>query len=327
MFQPLTTTRLFTIIAAALGFGVFGAVPVAAGGTCGSTHAAKVAKTSSPDIVGVAKGAGKFNTLLAAAEAAGLVDALKADGPITVFAPTDDAFAKLPEGIVENLLKEENRARLAAILTYHVVPGKLSAEHVVKAGALDTLNGQRLEVAAHDDHVTIDGAHVLKADIPASNGVIHVIDAVMMPTSKDIVAIAAGNEQFTTLVAAVKAADLVEALQGDGPFTVFAPTDQAFAELPAGTVEALLKPENRDKLVSVLTYHVVPGRVFSDAAAQGATARTLQGSTLTTRAKDGQVYVNAAKVLAADIDSSNGVIHVIDRVILPPAAEQADAGN
>jgi uncharacterized surface protein with fasciclin (FAS1) repeats len=133
---------------------------------------------------------------------------------------------------------------------------------------------------------------------------------------KDIVDIAAGNESFSTLVAAVQAADLVDTLKGEGPFTVFAPTDEAFAALPAGTVEDLLKPENKDKLTAVLTYHVVPGKVMSGDLSDGMTANTVQGSDVTIGTTDG-VSVDGAKVVQADIEASNGVIHVIDSVILP----------
>ena len=134
---------------------------------------------------------------------------------------------------------------------------------------------------------------------------------------KDIVdtAIEAGN--FTTLVAAVQAAGLVDTLKGAGPFTVFAPTDAAFAALPAGTVEDLLKPENKDKLVSILTYHVVPGKVMSSALTEGMTAATVQGGEVTFTLEGG-AKINGAPISAADIEASNGVIHVIDAVILPP---------
>jgi len=134
--------------------------------------------------------------------------------------------------------------------------------------------------------------------------------------SKDIVDIAAGNEDFSTLVAAVQAADLVETLKGDGPFTVFAPTNAAFAALPEGTVETLLKPENKDKLAAILTYHVVPGKVMSGDLSNGMSATTVQGSDVTIMTEGG-VMVNGANVTAADIEASNGVIHVIDAVILP----------
>lgn len=136
---------------------------------------------------------------------------------------------------------------------------------------------------------------------------------------KDIVdtAVAAGN--FNTLAAALKAADLVDTLKGPGPFTVFAPTDEAFAKLPAGTVESLLKPENKDKLRAILTYHVVAGRVDSKKVAKMTSAKTVEGSSVTISTAMGRVMINEATVTKADIACSNGIIHVIDAVILPPS--------
>ncbi|UZD91131.1 fasciclin domain-containing protein [Cognatishimia activa] len=135
-------------------------------------------------------------------------------------------------------------------------------------------------------------------------------------SSKDIVDTAVGAGQFGTLVAAVQAAGLVDTLKGDGPFTVFAPTDEAFAALPDGTVESLLKPENKDQLVAILTYHVVPGKVMSTDLVDDMTAATVQGGEITIDLDNG-VMINDASVAAADIVASNGVIHVIDKVILP----------
>jgi uncharacterized surface protein with fasciclin (FAS1) repeats len=141
--------------------------------------------------------------------------------------------------------------------------------------------------------------------------------AAAMAAGKTIVETAVEAGSFTTLVAAVQAAGLVDTLNGEGPFTVFAPTDEAFAALPAGTVEDLLKPENRDQLVAVLTYHVVPGKVMSsDLAGKQTTATTVQGSDVDIDATNG-VMVDQATVITADIEASNGVIHVIDQVILP----------
>jgi len=134
---------------------------------------------------------------------------------------------------------------------------------------------------------------------------------------KDIVDVAAENGSFNTLVAAVKAAGLVETLKGDGPFTVFAPTDEAFAKLPAGTVDMLLKPENKDKLVAVLTYHVVSGKVMAADVVKLDSAATVQGQKVMVVVKDGTVMINNANVVAADVKASNGVIHVIDTVLLP----------
>jgi len=141
----------------------------------------KSGETKTLDIVDTAVGAGQFNTLAAALTAAGLVDTLKGAGPFTVFAPTDAAFAKLPEGTVENLLKPENRDQLVAVLTYHVVPGKVYAADVVKLTGAKTVNGADVTIAVVDGGVRIDNANVVTTDIAASNGVIHVIDTVILP--------------------------------------------------------------------------------------------------------------------------------------------------
>ena len=140
-------------------------------------------KAKSKDIVDTAVAAGQFNTLAAALEAADLVGTLKGDGPFTVFAPTDAAFAKLPEGTVETLLKPENRDKLVAILTYHVVPGEVTAADVVKLSGAKTVNGQDVAITVADSRVRINDANVIKTDIDASNGVIHVIDTVILPGS------------------------------------------------------------------------------------------------------------------------------------------------
>ena len=138
-------------------------------------------QAQSKDIVDTAVGAGDFTTLVAAVKAAGLVETLKGAGPFTVFAPTDAAFAKLPEGTVAELLKPENKAKLAGILTYHVVPGKVLAADVVKLSEAKTVQGKAVTIKVDDGTVLIDGAKVVKTDIPCSNGVIHVIDAVILP--------------------------------------------------------------------------------------------------------------------------------------------------
>jgi uncharacterized surface protein with fasciclin (FAS1) repeats len=139
------------------------------------------ARATNRDIVDMAVGAGQFKTLAAALGAAGLVETLKGPGPYTVFAPTDEAFAKLPVGTVENLLKPENKAKLTAILTYHVVPGAVKAEQVTKLDEAKTVNGAMVKVSTEDGKVMINDASVVKADIEASNGVIHVIDKVILP--------------------------------------------------------------------------------------------------------------------------------------------------
>ena len=268
------------------------------------------------DIVDTAIAAGSFNTLAAALQAADLVDALKGEGPFTVFAPTDEAFAKLPAGTVETLLKPENKAQLQAVLLYHVVPGKAVAKDVVGKPAWATLNGQQINIATKGESPMVDNAKIVSTDVMASNGVIHVIDTVILPETKNIPQVAEAAGSFTTLLAAVKAAGLAETLMGEGPFTVFAPTDEAFAAL-GSTVQDLLKPENREALTGILTYHVVPGRVFAAQAKTLSEAPTVNGQTLPIKAKYGDLMVGNAKVVAADIDASNGVIHVIDGVLIP----------
>ncbi len=154
------------------------------------------------------------------------------------------------------------------------------------------------------------------AAIVAASSFVGVAHAEPRENSKDIVAVAAGNGRFNTLVAAVKAAGLAETLQGPGPFTVFAPTDEAFAKLPKGTVEDLLKPENKEKLVAILTYHVVAGKVMA-ADVKTMKARTVNGQSLDVKVTDGTVTVDNARVVKTDVAASNGVIHVIDAVVLP----------
>ena len=283
---------------------------------CTSTHATAGSggEDAKSDIVDTAIAADGFDTLVAALKAADLVDTLKGDGPFTVFAPTDDAFANLPEGTLATLLKPENRETLAGILTYHVVAGRFMAADVSKLTSVDTVFGQPVSINT-EDGVKIENATVTVTDIECSNGVIHVIDAVILP--KDIVGVAAANDDFSTLVAAVKAAELVETLQGDGPFTVFAPNNAAFEKLPEGTVAELLKPENKDKLAGILKFHVVSGSVMAADVIELTEAETVQGQKVSIEVKDGEVFVNGAKVIATDIRCSNGVIHVLDSVILP----------
>jgi transforming growth factor-beta-induced protein len=271
------------------------------------------------NIVETAVEAGSFKTLVAAATAADLGGALSGPGPFTVFAPTDEAFAKLPKGTVETLLKPENKAKLQAILKYHVVSGTVMAADVVKVKGAVSLAGQRIAVKVDGGKVAVDGANVVKTDIKCSNGVIHVIDSVILPSTDLIPAVADKAGSFKTLLAAVKAAGLAETLSGEGPFTVFAPTDAAFAKIPEATLKDLLKPENKDKLVAILTYHVVPGRVFSEGALEAKSAKTVQGASVKITVKDGAAYVDNAKIVTTDINAANGVIHVIDTVIMPPA--------
>ena len=180
MSFPLPSVRLPVLAATlALAFATPAVLAAPAGGKDAATHSASA--HSRADIVDTAVGAGQFKTLAAALKAAGLVDTLKGAGPFTVFAPTDAAFAALPKGTVENLMKPENREKLVAILTYHVVPGRVTASQVATMDAATTVQGGKVAIAASGGAVTVNGARVVSADVAASNGVIHVIDKVLMP--------------------------------------------------------------------------------------------------------------------------------------------------
>jgi transforming growth factor-beta-induced protein len=273
------------------------------------------------DIVGVATEAGSFSTLLTAVEAAGLVETLQGEGPYTVFAPTDEAFAALPEGTLDSLLADTEA--LSQVLLYHVVPGEVMASDVVELETAATAQGEDIAITVEGDSVKVNQANVITTDIAASNGVIHVIDQVILPPSMtveqaemgDIVETAQAAGNFTTLLAAVEAAGLAETLKGDGPFTVFAPTDEAFAALPEGTLDALLA--DPEALTQVLLYHVVSGEVTAEQVVGLESAETVQGGSVSIRSEDGKVFINDAEVIATDVLTSNGVIHVIDRVIVP----------
>ena len=322
--KRLQIGSLFVLLFTSLVLAACGAAPAAA------PTATVVPATAVPapmDIVDTAVADGRFTTLVTAVTAAGLVDTLKGAGPFTVFAPTDEAFAKLPAGTVENLLKPENLETLKNVLLYHVVAGNVMAADVVTLDGktADTVAGSAVNISVKDGNVFLnETVQVIITDIVTSNGVIHVIDAVLLPPAEvsDIVDTAVADGRFTTLVAAVTAAGLVDTLKGEGPFTVFAPTDEAFAKLPAGTVENLLKPENLETLKNVLLYHVVAGNVMAAdvVTLDGKTADTVAGSAVNISVKDGNVFLNeTVQVIITDIVTSNGVIHVIDAVLLPPA--------
>jgi len=284
-------------------------------------------ETAQADIVDTAVSAGSFKTLVAAAKAAGLVDTLKSKGPFTILAPTDEAFQKLPKGTVETLLKAENKDKLKQILTYHVIPGNVKSTDVVKLKEAASAMGEKIKITVKGESVMFNESKLVKADIGCSNGVIHVIDAVLIPgqnegthtsKKKDIVDTAVEAGSFKTLVAAVKAAGLAEALKGEGPFTVFAPTDEAFKKIPEETLQMLLKPENKEKLQAILKYHVVSGDVRAADVVKLQKAKTVNGQEVEIKiTKENGVMIDGANVIKTDIECGNGVIHVIDTVIMP----------
>ncbi len=318
-------TQITSATIVLLAFGV--STALAAGGCNHANQAASSSSTQEApraDIVQTAQQAGQFTTLVAALQAADLVDALQGPGPFTVFAPTDKAFAALPQGTVESLLMPENKAKLQSILKYHVVAGRVMSSDLMKYTDAMTLQGEKVDLT-----LMINDARVAKADIKTTNGVIHVVDRVMLPgatqpisghatseapdnTDKTIVETAIAAGQFNTLVTALQAAGLVDALNGDGPFTVFAPTDSAFAKLPAGTLESLVRPENQAQLQAILKYHVIPARLGSNDILAAHTVKTLNGQPIYP-----SLLIDDAGLQIKNIYCRNGVIHVIERVILP----------
>jgi transforming growth factor-beta-induced protein len=275
---------------------------VAAAGS-GGTEAQKT-----KDIVDTAVAAGSFKQLAAALTKAKLVDALKGDGPFTVFAPTDAAFdaleAAMP-GTVAGLSDEQ----LTAVLKYHVVSGAGVKAAELKNGQLvKTLAGPVAAIDLSGDKPKINGVTISMTDIVASNGVIHVIDRVLLPPG-DIIEVATAAGSFTKLAEALTAADLVDDLKGEGPFTVFAPTDAAFAKLSAAPTG--------DALKNVLLYHVLSGTVGPADLKEALAAKTLAGSPVLFKLEGG-AKINDAVISMTNVVAKNGVIHVIDSVIVPP---------
>ncbi len=274
------------------------------------------------DILTTAASNGSFKTLTSLVVAADLDDALQGKGALTVFAPTDEAFAKLPEGTLETLLKPENREQLASILKYHVLPQKISVpkrnSHPIKSAK--TLLGKDVPFERNGTKVKVGGANITARNIKCTNGLIHVIDAVLLPPKDDksIVGVAKKAGKFKTLLAAAEAAGLVETLSGEGPLTVFAPTDEAFAALPKGTIKTLLKPANRDQLATILKYHVIAGKVSATDAVKAGNAKTVAGENVRISINGGSLTINDSKVITNDVETSNGIIHIIDKVLLPP---------
>jgi uncharacterized surface protein with fasciclin (FAS1) repeats len=260
------------------------------------------------------------NTLEAAVIAANLQGTLSGPGPFTVFAPTDAAFAALPAGTVTALLADI--PALTNILTYHAVGASALSSSLTNGQMVTTLQGQKVTVTINSGNVFINNAQVTVADIVATNGVVHVIDAVLLPPTGTVVDVVVNSPNHTTLEAAVIAAGLAGTLSGTGPFTVFAPTDAAFAALPAGTVDALLA--DIPALTNILTYHAVAGSAFSAGLNNGQMITTVQGQKVTVTINNGNVFINNTQVTVADIVATNGVVHVIDAVLLPPTGTVVD---
>jgi transforming growth factor-beta-induced protein len=262
------------------------------------------------NLIDIAEEAGGFETLLSAAESAGLKTTLQFLGPFTAFAPSDDAFGNLPDGVLESLSAEE----LVSILTYHVVDGTVMSTDLSAQQAVSSLQGDNLFIEANGGVIINGSSNVEAADIEATNGVIHAVDAVLFPDAfGTIVDNAVKRYDFSTLVGAVTDAGLADALMGEGPYTVFAPTNEAFSNLPDGLLESL----TMEQLTEILLYHVIEGDITSGDLDAQQTVGTLSGESVYITANGGVSVNGSSNVVAADVDASNGTIHAIDEVLIP----------
>ncbi|MGB0602895.1 MAG: fasciclin domain-containing protein, partial [Candidatus Poseidoniaceae archaeon] len=275
------------------------------------------------DIPTNASETGNHNSLVAALAHAGLVDTLSGNGPFTVFAPTDQAFTDA--GIdLANFNTDEANQTLVDILTYHVISGEVLSSALTDGMSVETLNGDNVTIGV-GDNVTINDATVTTADVVSSNGVIHVIDKVLLPPEDgpgDIPTIASSTGVHDVLVDAIIQAGLLYPLSDEGPYTIFAPTDQAFID--AGIDLADFTDEDGiEALGNVLAYHVTMGVVTSDALTDGMSV-TMLNQEETTVTIGSNVMINDAHVTTADVMASNGVVHVIDKVLMPAMGPEGE---
>jgi uncharacterized surface protein with fasciclin (FAS1) repeats len=338
---PDTTamTETTEMMGAAAPFGpACGAVPTEGAGSFDgmATDPAATAASNNP----------LLSTLVTAVTAAGLVDTLNGDGPFTIFAPTNDAFAAIPAAQLDAILADKEM--LTQILTYHVIGGtKYDAAGLGGAGELESVQGEKVAFGA--DGTTVNEANVLCSNVMTANATVHIIDSVLLPPSltmptemaaleptgpgcaavpadgagsfdgmaKDPAATAASNNPLlSTLVTAVTEAGLVDTLNGDGPFTIFAPVNDAFAAIPSDQLNAILA--DKDMLTKILTYHVIAGEQLSSADLIAAgSAVTVNGAELTFGSDMGMLTVNGAKTLCMDVPTANATVHIIDTVLVP----------
>jgi transforming growth factor-beta-induced protein len=283
----------------------------------GSARAGQHVSTAS--VLARAAATGNANKFVTAVYLGGLPDTLRDDGPFTVFVPIDSAFDRIPNTNLQTLLKPENQKQLAEILKYHVVKGRIPASQITGKPRLKTLEGGSLTIAANAKGVAINDATVIQTDIIGRNGIVHLIDRVLIPAPDDILETAGKAGRFRVLLKALEVTGLDEALTSDGPFTVFAPTDDAFTKLGKGTLEELLK--DRGKLADILKFHVIPGSYTKDELLNEKIPDNLNGKQLRFSAAAGHGFsVNGTKVAKADIKVANGVIQVIESVLLPAEA-------
>ncbi|MBT5925334.1 MAG: hypothetical protein HOH33_01810 [Verrucomicrobia bacterium] len=275
-------------------------------------------------LLNLVKGDRRFKTLTSALTKTGLDVALENSGPLTVFAPTDSAFKNLPEDTLNRLLTEKGLSDLTSILKYHVVAGKSSLAEALSKSSIETLQGSSLTVVFGEGKIRVNNANLQAADIVTDNGIVHVIDSVLTPPSPKpatFLDTAKNAGMFKTLLTAVELVGLTEYLESSERVTIFAPSDDAFGKLPKETIEELLEPENREKLTAILMNHAVEGLVSAGDALKSGSAKTIGGQTLTFEISKGRFQVNDITIQTADLKCANGVIHIIDEVLIFPNAD------
>jgi len=284
------------------------------GGTSGGVTSTTETPQPMGDIVATALTNQVFTQLAGMAVDAGLVDALRG-GPFTVFAPTDAAFDKLPLDMLHAVQDAADGEVAKTVLLHHVVEGAITPDAMVE-GELTTLAGTTLTVTKVGDTFFVDGNPV-GPGVEATNGFVYVMSDVLVPALGDIVDVAVAFQDccFSTLVALVTQAELVETLKSEGPFTVFAPADAAFEALPAATVAQVTGSPTL--LAKVLTYHVVPGKITTDQLTDGQKLTTVAGVDLTVTIVDGVVHIDGNPILVQNVQATNGVIHVMGAVLVP----------
>ena len=281
----------------------------------------------SVDLIDTAERAGSFKTLVTAIRAAGLEETIRTAPALTVFAPTDEAFAALPPGTLDQLIA--NPEALKNVILYHAVGGQVLSDQAITLKEAQMLNGEKTKITYDGMTLYINSSKVISADVLASNGVIHVVDKVLIPGSgnakgsleeatspRDVLEVAEAAGTFKTLLAAVKAADLEHTLKSAKNITLFAPNDAAFAKIPSHQLQALLK--DKHALRNILLYHAIGSRVSAAEASKLSHATMLNGKTVKVEKPcEGSLRINNSNVIATDIDGINATVHVIDTVLIP----------
>ena len=306
-----------------------------------SGDAAADATAAAGSLVAVLTADGRYNTLVSALIASGVDSKLGQKGPFTVFAPTDQAFQKLPSNILARLLLPENAKTLARVMTYHVIGGLIPTASI-NEGDKETLEGKKVHFSFVDGAVTVNGSPFV-GELGATNGIVHGIDFVLVPPEVDLNSLGgtvdtaapapaaaigipvlqtlAEQGTFATLLKYINKAGLTEQLGGPGPFTVFAPTDDAFKRLPGDAVARLLLPQNQEALVTLLKHHVIAKQVNGRDLKDKSDLTMLDGSTLKIGIVQGKISVGDATMTFADQDATNGVVHTIDTVLVPSSVD------